>query len=584
MITVLLGMSGTGKSTIEEAILNKHHDSIERIISDTTRPKRDYEIDGFHYNFLSEEQFKQGIDNGAYIEYAVFNGWYYGINRHNIDLENKHYICVTSPQGYYSLKELYGDKVIGIRLKSTENERRKRYFARDGQADTAEWERRLITDNEDFHTMDYDANVHVVFNFDGRMDMTIEEIESIIFPFESTTNISAKGKYNEATIYTDNVEKEAVAQIIQLCNQPFTAGSSIKVMPDVHAGKGCTIGTTMTLTDKVVPNLVGVDIGCGMTVYKLKNKTLPLAVLDEVIKAKVPSGFNVRNKALLQFTSHSKLDKLRCKDSVSIDRAEKSIGTLGGGNHFIELSKDSQGYLYLIIHSGSRNLGKQVCDHYQNIAIEYHKAKNDIDNKSLIQECKQLGTAYHIHRLLEERKLRRVPDALAYLEGKDFDDYIHDMKIVQRYAELNREAIGTEIIKHIGCEVDCFFHTIHNYIDTKQMILRKGAVSAQAGETLLIPINMRDGSLLCRGKGNPEWNYSAPHGAGRVLSRSKAKELIDMEEFKESMNGIYTTSVHESTLDEAPQAYKNIDDIMSRIGDTVEVLEVLKPVYNFKAH
>lgn len=583
MITVLLGMSGAGKSTVEEAIIERHGSRIERIISDTTREKRDYEIDGFHYNFLSKEEFEQEIEDGNYIEYAVFNGWYYGINSTNIDLENRDYICVTNPKGYYALKNIYRDKVIGIMLTAPVSERKARYFSRDGEADAREWERRFHADIRDFEEVLGDVGVLKVFNVDGRLDETIKKIENIMFS-ENPIHISARGRYCEATIYTDNVEQEAVAQIIQLCNQPFTQGTSIKVMPDTHSGKGCVIGLTMTLNDKVCPNLVGVDIGCGVLTYKLKDKKIPLDVLDEVINTKIPSGFSVRDKELSQFTAHANLDKLICKDAVSIDRAEKSIGSLGGGNHFIELSQGSDGSFYLIIHTGSRNLGKQVCDYYQNKAIEYHKEKYNIESKALIEECKKLDSINDIHNLIAQKKGNKVPDALAYLEGKEFKDYIHDMKIVQRYAEINREAIGYEIIQAMGFEVDYFFHTTHNYIDVRSMILRKGAVSALKNETLLIPINMRDGSLLCRGKGNPDWNYSAPHGAGRVLSRSKAKQLISMDEFKESMDGIYTTSVQPTTLDEAPQAYKDIEDIKGRIGNTVEIIDILKPIYNYKAH
>lgn len=584
MITVLLGKSGTGKSTIEEAIVERHNSRIERIISDTTRDKRDYEIDGFHYNFLSKEQFLKGEENGAYIESSVFNGWYYGINKNNIDLNNKEYICVTSPKGYYSLKKAYGDNVRGIMIKSTLESRKRRYFSRDGFADANEWERRVITDNEDFYVIDYDKDIHVVWNYDGKQDETLSKVEKIIFHNGNNTSIEVKGAYSTATIFTDSVEKEAIGQLIQLCNQQFTDGLSIKAMPDIHSGKGCTIGTTMTIKDKIVPNLVGVDIGCGMVTYKLKNKTLPTAILDGVIKNEIPSGFEVRENELYKFTHYANLDKLKCKKAVSLDRAKKSLGSLGGGNHFIEVSVDSNGCLYLIIHTGSRNLGKQVCDFYQEKAIQYHKEKYNNEIKALIEECKSFNTAYAINKLLEDKKIQKVPDALAYLEGQDFDDYIHDMKIVQRYAELNREAIGNIIITKLGLDVEEYFHTTHNYIDTRSMILRKGAVSSLKGETILIPINMRDGSLLCKGKGNPDWNYSAPHGAGRVLSRSKAKELISMNEFKESMNGIYTTSISQTTIDEAPQAYKDLEDIKSKINDTVEIVDVLKPIYNYKAH
>lgn len=585
MIITIIGMSGTGKSTIEERFLERHNLLFERIISDTTRDKRDYEIDGYHYNFISKEQFEQNIKNDEYAEYANFNGWYYGINKKHIDLQNKNYICVTNPKGYYNLKEQYGDEVLGIWIRGLEYERRERYMKRDGNADIEEWERRLITDEEDFRQIGYDANIHRIWNLDGKFDHTMKQVEGIVFQNLKPKYIEVTGKYNSAKIFTDNVEDEAVAQVINLCNQQYTQGSAIRLMPDIYSGKGCTIGTTMTLNGKVCPNLVGVDIGCGMAVYKLDTKEIDLEKLDYFIHNKIPSGFNVRQHELKKFTSQIDLSKLRCKDAINLDRAYKSLGSLGGGNHFIEVDKGTDGTLYLIIHSGSRHLGKQVCDYYQQKAIEYHEELFNANKKKLIADCKALGTAYHIHRLLEERKIHRIPDALAYLEGQLFEDYIHDMKIVQRYAELNREAMGYDILSFMELSVDYYFHTVHNYIDTNSMILRKGAVSAQSGETLLIPINMRDGSLLCRGKGNPDWNYSAPHGAGRLFSRKMAKELIDFDEFEHVMAeaGIYTTSVNMATLDEAPQAYKPIEDIVDKIGHTVNLIDRLLPIYNFKA-
>lgn len=401
--------------------------------------------------------------------------------------------------------------------------------------------------------------------------------------------INVTGEFNKATIYTDIVDKQTIGQIIDLCNQKFVQGETIRIMPDCHMGVGCTIGTTMTLTDKVVPNLVGVDIGCGMLVAKLKKESnFSLEHLDSFITHSIPSGSSVRTEIHAQAKGRLNLDKLRCASVVDIDRAEKSVGTLGGGNHFIEVSKDENtNDIYIIIHSGSRHLGKQVAEYYQKIAIAYHKGKQDREVKELIKECKEAGSAYKISHILEDRKFRKIPEHLAYLEGQDFEDYIHDMKIIQRYAEINREVMLVDILKAMGCEVEEVFHTIHNYIDMRNkenLILRKGAVSAIKGEKLLIPINMRDGSLLCRGKGNPEWNNSAPHGAGRLMSRKQAKEQLSMEEFKEQMKGIHTTSVVESTLDEAPNAYKSIDDIVNNIDDTVDIIGVLKPVYNFKAH
>lgn len=397
--------------------------------------------------------------------------------------------------------------------------------------------------------------------------------------------IELKGKYGEAKIYTDVVEEVAVSQVLLLLNQEFVTGSKIRMMPDIHAGAGCTIGTTMTITDKVVPNLVGVDIGCGMEVIKIKEKHIELQKLDKLIYDKIPSGFNVRKEPHRYFDQID-LEDLCCYKHVNPDRAEKSLGTLGGGNHFIEANKDDDGAIYIVVHSGSRHLGLEVADYYQE---EGYKAlngssKKDIDN--LIADLKAQGREREIQKSITELKNEKrtnIPKQLAYVSGELFTQYIHDMKIVQRYAELNRKAMMDEIIKGMGLHVTEQFTTIHNYIDTDVMILRKGAVSARKGEKLLIPINMRDGSLICVGKGNADWNQSAPHGAGRLMSRSKAKKLFTVSDFKKQMNGIYTTSVNRNTLDECPMAYKDVDDIINNVGDTVDILRIIKPIYNFKA-
>ena len=365
--------------------------------------------------------------------------------------------------------------------------------------------------------------------------------------------IELTGQYNTAKVFTDTAEPSALQQIEHLLDQPFMSGSKIRVMPDAHAGMGCTIGTTMTITDKVVPNLVGVDIGCGMETVLLKDKHLELEQLDKAIHQYIPSGFNVRSTPH-HFNDDIDLSALRCAKHVDLNRAALSIGTLGGGNHFIELDEDDNGQVYLVIHSGSRNLGKQVCDHYQNAAAD------------------RLG--------LTGKGADRV---LAYAEGSLFDDYLHDMAITQRYALLNRQAMVKEIIKGMKFNVTDRFTTIHNYIEAATMVLRKGAISAKAGERVLIPINMRDGSLICVGKGNPDWNQSAPHGAGRLMSRSAAKERITLSQFKESMVGIYSSTVNQSTIDESPFAYKPMDEIIDNIADTVEIMKIIKPVYNFKA-
>lgn len=394
--------------------------------------------------------------------------------------------------------------------------------------------------------------------------------------------IEVHGKYCNAKIFTNNVEDTAMSQISELCNQEFSEGSNIRIMPDCHAGAGCVIGTTMKIKDKVVPNLVGVDIGCGMTVLKLGNISLSMEDVDSVIHEHIPSGFSVRNKPH-QYAYEIPFDQLKCKEFVNIDRAKLSIGTLGGGNHFIEINKDNEENIYLVIHSGSRNLGKQVAEYYQNAGYLELLDKNNKRNE-IIEKCKAEGKEKDIEKLLNEATVYKFQKQLAWVEGQLFEDYINDIKIVQKFATFNRQAIMMEILDGLGIySYRGEFQTIHNYIDTDNMLLRKGSVSAQYGERLIIPINMRDGSLICTGKGNEDWNYSAPHGAGRLMSRSKAKEMVSMEEYKNSMEGIYTTSVNQSTLDECPMAYKPMQEIIDNISDTVKIEKVIKPIYNFKA-
>lgn len=397
--------------------------------------------------------------------------------------------------------------------------------------------------------------------------------------------LELQGKYNKAKVFTDVIDQESIAQIILLCNQEFTEGLCIRMMPDVHAGSGCTVGTTMTIKDKIVPNLVGVDIGCGMETVRLQEKEIDVRKLDRLIYDKIPSGFAIREKNH-PYVKKLKLTELRCFKHIDLLRAEKSLGTLGGGNHFIEADRDERGNLYLVIHSGSRHLGLEVAKFYQNAGYRKLNRSSDEDVQKLIQTLKKQGRQREIER--EVKKLRstkttNVIKELAYVEGQLFDDYVHDMQLIQDFAMLNRKAMMEELVQGMGVHVAESFTTIHNYLDTQSMILRKGAVSAQWGEKLLIPINMRDGSLICTGKGNADWNYSAPHGAGRLMSRSKAKELFSVEEYEMEMRGIYSTSVNKGTLDECPMAYKGMDDIVNNIGDTVEVETVIKPIYNFKA-
>ncbi|RKI64895.1 RNA-splicing ligase RtcB [bacterium 1xD42-67] len=397
--------------------------------------------------------------------------------------------------------------------------------------------------------------------------------------------LEVSGRYNQAKIFTDVVDQASIAQVIELCNQEFTVGSRIRLMPDIHAGAGCTVGTTMTITDKVVPNLVGVDIGCGMETARIREDHIELQKLDKLIYEKIPSGFAVR-PAVHRYAGQIDLEELCCAKHIQMLRAEKSIGTLGGGNHFIEVDRDDEGRLYVIVHSGSRRLGLEVATYYQE---EGYKVLNRTDEASLdqlIAEMKAAGRQKEIQKELKRRKSQKlagIPRQLAYVSGALFDQYIHDMKIVQRFAELNRQAMMDEIVKGMKLHVEEQFTTIHNYIDTDAMILRKGAVSAKAGEQLLIPINMRDGSLLCIGKGNEDWNCSAPHGAGRLMSRGEAKQTFTVSEFKKQMDGIYTTSVGRATLDECPMAYKGMEDILENIGPTAEVTRIIRPVYNFKA-
>ena len=392
------------------------------------------------------------------------------------------------------------------------------------------------------------------------------------------------GKYNTAKVFTNVIEKSAIAQINEICDQPMTEGLDIRIMPDVHAGAGCTIGTTMTVKDKLVPNFVGVDIGCGMETVKLREKHIELEKMDKVIHERIPSGFDIRYEAH-RYCNQIDLTELCCYDKIKAERANLSIGTLGGGNHFIEADKGDDGSIYIVIHSGSRHLGVETAAYYQEKAF-FNIARNRDDVKELIEMYKAMGKEKKIEEAI--RRLKNtgkdgIPKHLAYCEGELFNQYIHDMKIVQRFALINRQAMMDEIIKGMHLHVVEQFTTIHNYIDTDTMILRKGAVSANAGEKLLIPINMRDGSLICTGKGNPEWNYSAPHGAGRLMSRSEAKQSFKVSELKIKMDGIYKSSVNAATLDECPMAYKSMEDIIDNIGDTVEINEVIKPIYNFKA-
>lgn len=397
--------------------------------------------------------------------------------------------------------------------------------------------------------------------------------------------IEIKGEKTTAICYANVIEEEAIEQIRRMCDQDFTEGCRVRIMPDVHAGKGCTVGTTMTVDKKVPPNIVGVDIGCGMYTVNLGRQEIDLEKFDKACHG-IPSGKNVWQEKKEDFD----LTKLRCCYSLKqTGWLERSLGTLGGGNHFIEIDQEKDGTNYLVIHTGSRNLGKQVAEIYRKLALELHQGKKKYMKKknALIAEYKAEGRRKEIKQALLELRRREkslsIPEDLCYVYGDYFEEYLYDVEICREFAARNRELLSEILLERCKLKGKDGFHTVHNYIDGEEMILRKGAIAAHKGEKVLIPINMRDGSILAVGKGNPEWNYSAPHGAGRLMSRRKAKETLSMEAYRQSMRGIYTTSVNEATLDEAPSAYKPLEDILDVIWESVEVIDILKPIYNFKA-
>ena len=395
-------------------------------------------------------------------------------------------------------------------------------------------------------------------------------------------------------IFTDNIDEIALKQIDELLEQDAFKNSKVRIMPDVHAGKGCVIGFTGDLGDKVIPNIVGVDIGCGLYCANLGKVDIDYEKLDKFINENIPSGMNVNDRIIEDFD----IKELHCYDDLKhYSWIKKSVGSLGGGNHFIEIDKDDEDNKYLVIHTGSRNLGSQVAEIYQDLADKINNhGYNDYLNKKqdIIKTYKELGKQKEIQCTLNElqkefeRDKNISPKDLAYLEGKERDNYLHDMKLCQEFAVLNRHTIAHTIAhiiaKYMNFNIDDSFESIHNYISFEDNIVRKGAISAKKGEKVIIPINMKDGCILGYGKGNEDWNNSAPHGAGRIMSRKQAKERITMDEYIKSMENIYTTSVNEFTIDEAPFVYKTLDEILSHIGDTVEVERIIKPVYNFKAN
>lgn len=388
-----------------------------------------------------------------------------------------------------------------------------------------------------------------------------------------------QGKYNTAKVFTENVDSVAYSQILNMICQIWAKDVNVRIMPDCHAGKACTVGTTMTIKDKVVPNLVSVDIGCGILVAKIKVKYMEFGKLDKVIQDKIPCGKEHR-KYKHRYANNFSLDDL----IANVKREElNSICSLGSGNHFIEVDQDDEGNYYLVIHSGSRHLGVAVCEYWQNVAIKECKELTDIRGAEIAKYKAQGKSDSEIKELMKDYDHYSVPKELSYLKGESLQGYLHDMKIVQEFAMQNRAAMLDVIVKEMGWKVIEQFTTIHNYIDLDNMILRKGAISAQSGERVIIPMNMRDGSLICKGKGNPDWNYSAPHGAGRLMSRADAKNSISMEEYKKSMEGIHSPSINKNTIDESPMAYKPMEEIIENIKDTVEIEKIIKPVYNFKA-
>ena len=390
-----------------------------------------------------------------------------------------------------------------------------------------------------------------------------------------------QGKYSDAKVFTNNIDEMTVAQIEAFLNEELAKEANVRIMPDCHAGKGAVIGTTMKVIDRVVPHIVGVDIGCGMLCVEIQKTNVDFAKLDAAVQALVPSGQSIRTTAH-DFMKNIELDNVLA--NFSKDTATLSLGTLGGGNHFIEMNETEDGRLFLVIHSGSRHLGTKVANHHQKKAIE--SLNTDIDRlNELIAQLKNEGRHKEIHASIQSFKSAQpvIPNDLAYLQGALMEDYFNDLKIAQDYAKWNRAAMVQVLMEAMAFEEVGRIDTVHNYIDLEHMILRKGAISARKDEMVLIPINMRDGSLLAKGKGNDDWNQSGPHGAGRILSRTKAKQLLQLHDFTDTMKNVYTTSVSADTIDESPFAYKTMQEIIDNTKDTIEIQSILKPLYNFKA-
>lgn len=389
---------------------------------------------------------------------------------------------------------------------------------------------------------------------------------------------------SDLKIFTENIEWDALNQIYTLVAQAPFNGKKVRIMPDVHYGKGCVVGFTAELGDKIIPNVIGVDIGCGMYAAELGKTEIDYRGLDDFIKAKIPYGSACRK----EYGKETLIKELRCFDKLTdLGRLYGSLGTLGGGNHFIEIDRDEQDNKYLVIHTGSRNLGLQVAKHYQKLAVEVCKNCAEMEKKKATDELNRLKRPDKIPDALAEISAKysertKIPAELCYLDGGDMDDYIHDLRICQRFAVLNRKRIAEDILGFLKINKYSAFETVHNFIGDDN-IVRKGAIPAYKDQKILIPMNMRDGCLIAVGKGEPDWNFSAPHGAGRLFKRSEAKSMFTVDQYKEEMEGIYTTTANASTLDESPMAYKPMDEIIGLISPTAEILKIIKPVYNFKA-
>lgn len=403
---------------------------------------------------------------------------------------------------------------------------------------------------------------------------------------------------SDLKIFANNVDENALDQIKKMSSHPAFRDSKIRIMPDVHSGKGCVIGFTATCTDKIIPNVVGVDLGCGVLTCEIPKETsIDFKKLDEVIRKHIPCGREVRNSQVNNIYIDKMFKVMHCKkDLRDLDRIKRSVGTLGGGNHFIEIDRDEADKYYLIVHSGSRNLGKQVAEIYQNIAIkETESCKKDkykIESEKLIEYYKAAGRNKEIQSALEmlkkEYEIHQIDEDMCYLSGEKLKSYLFDMQFCNDFAEVNRNVIAEIIFQEMGWDANGFsFDTVHNYVEMEWFdqptMIRKGAISAKFGELVTIPINMKDGCIIGIGKGNTDWNCSAPHGAGRIMSRREARKNLNVEEFKNKMIGIYTTSVNEKTIDESPDAYKKINDILPTLKQTINISKILKPVYNFKS-